>query len=168
MIRNLLNNLIVTFILTILFGLILVFQTTEFLETINYVIVSIFLVVGVFLMISYIFSKSYKGRDYYGLIMSVICIWLALLFYMYYTTLILFLPICLSLYTFIIGTITLIKFIQEKKIIYIITSIISYILGIMLMFTPYFSITVYTKTAGVYMIFTSIIYLIEIAKIKKK
>lgn len=168
MIKELKRNLILTFILTLVFGLILVFQTREFLETINYVIVSVLAIIGVVQIIFYIFSKSYKEDEYYGLVMGVVCIWLALLFYMYYATIILFLPIALSLYAFIVGTITIIKFIKRKEILYIITSIISFILGILLILVPYFTIAMYTKVAGVYMIFTSIIYLLEIKKIKKK
>ncbi len=168
MIKRMRNNLLLTFILTLLFGIILVFETREFLETINYVIVSILLIIGVIEIISYIYSKAYKENEYYGLILAIICIWLSLLFYLYYTTIILFLPIALSLYTFIIGVITLIKFIQRKNKLYIITSILSFLLGIALMFTPYFSLEVYFKITGIYIIYTSIIYILEIRKIKKE
>ena len=168
MIKRMRNNLLLTFILTLLFGIILVFETREFLETINYVIVSILLIIGVIEIISYIYSKAYKENEYYGLILAIICILLSLLFYLYYTTIILFLPIALSLYTFIIGVITLIKFIQRKNKLYIITSILSFLLGIALMFTPYFSLEVYFKITGIYIIYTSIIYILEIRKIKKE
>lgn len=167
MIKEVKRNLLLTFILTFVFGIILVFETKDFLVTINYVIVSVLAIIGVIELISYIFSKGYRDNNYYGLVMGVVCIWLALLMYMYYTTIILFLPIALSLYAFIIGVFTLIRFIDRKKIIYIVTSIISFILGVMLMFTPWFTIEVYFKVSGVYIIFTSIIYILELRKIKK-
>ena len=75
------NNIMLTFIITMLFGLVLIFQTQEFLLTINYVIVAIFSIVGVVQIISYIFSKAYKNNSYYGLIMGVTCIWIAITFY---------------------------------------------------------------------------------------
>ena len=168
MLKRMRNNLLLTFILTLLFGIILVFETNEFLMTINYVIVSILLIIGVIEIISYIYSKAYKENEYYGLIMGIICIWLAILFYLYYTTIILFLPIVLSLYAFIIGVITLIKFIERKTKLYLITSILSFVLGIALMFMPWFTIDVYFKIAGIYIIYTSVIYILEIRKIKKR
>ena len=162
------KTLLVVFLLTIVLGLILVIETVDFLETINYVLVSIFAIIGVLEIINYIFSKGYKEQEYFGLIMGVVFLWLAILFYLFYTTIILFLPIALSLYAFIIGTITLIKFIQDKNLLYVITSILSFIMGIMLMFMPYFSLAIYVKMAGVYMIYTSIIYLLELRKVTKK
>lgn len=162
------KTLLVVFLLTIVLGLILVIETVDFLETINYVLVSIFAIIGVLEIIGYIFSKGYKEQEYFGLIMGVVFLWLAILFYLYYTTIILFLPIALSLYAFIIGTITLIKFIQDKNLLYVITSILSFIMGIMLMFMPWFTLSIYIKIAGVYMVYTSIVYLLELRKVTKK
>lgn len=166
MIKKFTSNLLLTFILTLLFGIILVFETNEFLVTINYVIVAILSIIGVIEIISYIYSKGYKENEYYGLIMGVICIWLALLFYLYYTTIILFLPIVLSLYAFIIGIISIIKYINKKNIIYIITTILSFLIGISLMFTPYFTLDVYIKIAGVYIMYSSIIYILDLRRSK--
>ena len=50
---------------------------------------------------------------------------------------------------------------------YLVISIISLIVGILLMFLPYFSIDIYLKISGVYIIITSIVYLKEIANIGK-
>lgn len=172
MIKYLRKNLIITFILTLIFGFILVFQTQEFLLTINYVIVSIFAIIGLTRIISYIFSKAYKNNSYYGLIMGIICIWIALTFYLYYETIIIFLPIIISLYTFIIASLSLIRAIQNdkksQKITYIITSIISIIFGIMLLFLPLFTIDIYLKISGIYIVITSVFYMIEFYKIGKE
>lgn len=167
MLKNIKNNLMLTFIITLLFGLVLIFQTQEFLLTINYVIVAIFTIVGVIQIISYIFSKAYKNNSYYGLIMGVTCIWIALAFYQYYEVIIVFLPIVLSLYAFIMAALSLIKFIQNKNIGYLIVSIVSFILGIMFMFTPFFAIDVYFKISGIYIVITSILYMLEFRKFKK-
>ena len=72
MIKRMRNNLLLTFILTLLFGIILVFETREFLETINYVIVSILLIIGVIEIISYIYSKAYKENEYYDVYNKVL------------------------------------------------------------------------------------------------
>lgn len=162
------NNIMLTFIITMLFGLVLIFQTQEFLLTINYVIVAIFSIVGVVQIISYIFSKAYKNNSYYGLIMGVTCIWIAITFYQYYEAIIIFLPVVLSLYTFIMAALFLIKFIQNKNIGYLIISIISFIFGIMLIFIPFFTIDIYFKIAGIYIVITSILYMLEFRKIRKE
>lgn len=168
MLKNLKNNIMITFIITLLIGLVLIFQTQEFLITINYVIVAIFALVGVVQIISYIFSKAYKDNNYYGLIMGVICIWIALTFYIYYEVIIVFLPIVLSLYAFIMAVIALIDFIQNKKILSLITSIISFVLGVMFLFMPFFTISIYLKISGVYIVITSIMYMIGYKKARKK
>lgn len=162
------NNIMLTFIITMLFGLVLIFQTQEFLLTINYVIVAIFSIVGVVQIISYIFSKAYKNNSYYGLIMGVTCIWIAITFYQYYEAIIIFLPVVLSLYTFIMAALFLIKFIQNKNIGYLIISIISFIFGIMLIFIPFFTIDIYFKISGIYIVITSILYMLEFRKIRKE
>ena len=167
MIKKITNNLLVTFILTLLFGIILLFETNEFLVTINYVIVSILLIIGVIEIISYIYSKAYKENIYYGLVMGVICIWLALFFYLHYVNILLLLPIILSLYAFIVGLIAIIKFINIKSIVYIITAMLSFILGIALMFTPFFTLEIYIKVSGIYLIYSSIICLFEYIANKK-
>ena len=168
MLKQITKNFILTFIITLLFGLILIFQTQEFLLTINYVIVTIFAIVGVIQIISYVFSKEYKSNSYYGLIIGVTCIWIALAFYQYYEVIIVFLPIVLSLYAFIIAALSIIKFIQNKNVGYLVISIISFILGIMFMFTPFFTIDVYFKVSGIYIVITSILYMLEFRKIGKE
>ena len=168
MIKNLEKNIMLTFIIALLFGLVLIFQTKEFLITINYVIVAIFAIIGAFQLISYFLSKAYKNNSYYGLIMGVTFIWLALAFYLYYEQIIEFLPIVLSLYAFIIAMLSLIKLIENKNIGYLIVSIISFILGIMFIFKPIFSIAIYFKISGVYIVVTSILYMLEFHKKKKE
>ena len=168
MLKHLQKNIILTFVLTLLLGLVLIFQTQQFLITINYVIVAILAIVGVVQIISYIFSKAYESNNYYGLIMGTISIWFALTFYIYYETIIIFLPVVLSLYTFIIAVLSLIRSIQNKKIWYIIISIISFIIGIMLLFLPFFSVDIYLKISGVYIVITSILYMFEFRKIAKE
>ena len=167
MLKQLRKNVMLTFILALLFGLILIFQTQEFLLTINYVIVTIFAIVGVIQIISYIFSKGYEKNEYYGIIMGITCIWIAITFYQYYEAIIVFLPIVLSLYTFIMAALSLIKFIQNKNIGYLIISLISFILGIMLIFIPFFTVDIYFKISGLYIVITSILYMLEFRKIDK-
>ena len=62
----------------------------------------------------------------------------------------------------------LIKFIQNKNIGYLIISIISFIFGIMLIFIPFFTIDIYFKISGIYIVITSILYMLEFRKIRKE
>ena len=161
------GSLIVSFVLSILFGILLVFATETFLVTINYVLVSIFLILGVMELIGFFTSKSYKYNMYNNLLVGIICIWCALFIYVYYGSLIFLLPVVLSLYAFVVGTLTLTRFLKNKMIPYIIISIISFIIGTLLLFKPALTVTIYLQITGVYIIITSLVYLFEFFQIKK-
>lgn len=161
------GSLFATFVLSIIFGILLVFATETFLVTINYVLVSIFLILGVVQLISFFMNKSYKHEIYNNLIVGIICIWSALFIYVYYGSLIFLLPVILSLYAFVVGAITLTKFLKNKMIPYIIISILSFIIGVLLLFKPALTVTLYLQITGVYIIITSLVYLFEFFQIKK-
>ncbi len=165
-------SFLLAFILSIAIGCVLLFATDSFLLTINYLLVSIFAIIGVIEIISFLVSKSYKYDNYFNLIIGVVSIWLALFIYVYYTILLVFLPIMFSLYAFVMGTITLVKFFRDKEIknnwFYFIISLVSYLIGILLLFKPIFSIDIYLKVIGVYVIVSSILYLITFMEFRRK
>ena len=104
---------------------------------------------------------------YNNLLVGIICIWCALFIYVYYGSLIFLLPVVLSLYAFVVGTLTLTRFLKNKMIPYIIISIISFIIGTLLLFKPALTVTIYLQITGVYIIITSLVYLFEFFQIKK-
>lgn len=158
------NNRLIPFVLVILFGLVLMFKTQEFLVTFNYVIVSIFAILGILEIISYIYTKGYNDKNYSGLIRGCIYIWLSFVLYVYYDVILLLLPIIISLFSFIMGLLMIILYLDKGKIFRLIIAIISFVFGILLLFMPIFSLDVYLKISGVYMVITSIIYVIDTIK----
>ena len=168
MIKEIRNNLIVTFIISFIVGILLLFATEEFLQTINYVLVSLFAIIGVVEIINFFVSKSYKKDIYYSLYIAILCFWLAMFFYIYYTMVIMILPIMLSIYAFGIGTLILIRYLKTKNIIYIIGSILSFIMGVILLAQASLTVNVYLKISGIYILATSILYLIEYIDLKKE
>ena len=155
-------SFLLAFILSIAIGCVLLFATDSFLLTINYLLVSIFAIIGVIEIISFLVSKSYKYDNYFNLIIGVVSIWLALFIYVYYTILLVFLPIMFSLYAFVMGTITLVKFFRDKEIknnwFYLIISLVSYLIGILLLFKPIFSIDIYLLVTIFYFYFLVLNY----------
>ncbi len=145
-------------ILSLLLGCILIVADNEFLNTINYALVSLFAIVGVIQIINFLIKKDYQTNNYTNIIFGSIFIWLALFLYVYYSTLVIFLPIMISLYAFILGTITLIHFFTKKdlnKVIQIMIIIVSYIIGIVLLLQPGYSVSLYQKIIGIYLIIAS-------------
>lgn len=161
------GSLLLTFILSIFIGVLLVFATDTFLLTINYVLVSMFLIIGAVELIRFFLNRSYKENIYTDFIMGIVFIWISLFFYVYYTSLIFLLPVMLSLYAFIVGVITLIKFFENKTTMYIIVSILSFLMGVLLLFKPALTITIYLQITGIYIIITSLVYLFEFFKLLK-
>ena len=66
------------YILGIVISFVLIFATQEFLSTINYLFVVIFVVIAVVQIIDFIMDKEYKQRNYSGMIICIMCIWMAM------------------------------------------------------------------------------------------
>lgn len=164
--ENDLSLLLTSFLLAIL-GISLLIATEELLVSVNYVLVCIFAIIGVIQIISFIFHKSYITNSYSSLIIGTIFLWLAVFIYVYYTMIIIILPIIFSLYSVIMGVILLIKYFNIKDILkvkykrYLLLSIISFILGILLIFKPELSVYTYFKITGVYVLFVAVAYFLE-------
>ena len=160
--------IVFTTILSLVLGLVLIFATEEFFTTLNYIFVIIFAIIGVMQILDFIVNKEYLRYYYSSLIIGMLCLWLALFSYQYYTLFIIILPIILSLYAFIMAIIFIIKYCHNKKIISLLPAILSIIIGICLIFRPVLSVMIYLKITGVYIIIVTIIALVDFLTSKGK
>lgn len=160
-------SLLLTSFLSLVLGISLIIATEDLLVSVNYILVCIFTIIGVIQIISFFVNKNYKYNLYNKLILGTIFIWLAIFIYVYYTMIIIILPIIFSLYSVIMAVVLLIKYFNlknETKIKYkryIILSIISFVIGFFLIFRPKLSVYTYFKITGVYVIFIAISYFLE-------
>lgn len=160
-------NLLLTSFLSLVLGISLIVATEELLVSVNYILVCIFAIIGVVQIITFFINKNYKQNQYNNLILGTIFIWLALFIYVYYTMIIIILPIIFSLYSIIMAVVLLIKYFNLKNIThekykrYIILSVISLAISIFLMIRPTLTVYTYFKITGVYVIFVAISYLLE-------
>ena len=140
---------IVTLILFI--GIVLIFATEELLSTINYLFVVIFAIIAVVQLIGFIMDKKYISRDYSNLIIGIMCIWVAMFVFKYGSFLFLeMLPVLVSLLLFIMATSSITKYFDRKITGNLIVSIISIILGIVLIFVPKSIMYIFFKITGIY------------------
>ena len=160
-------NLILTSFLSLVLGITLTVSTEELLISVNYVLVCIFAITGLIQILNFLINKKYRNNDYTGLLLGTVFIWLAIFIYIYYTMIIIILPIILSLYSVIMGVILLIKYFNIKSATktnykrYLLLSFISFILSIILITRPRFTIYTYFKITGIYIIFIAIANLFE-------
>lgn len=160
-------SLLLTSFLSLVLGISLIVATEDLLVSVNYVLVCIFAIIGVVQILTFFINKSYKHNLYNSLILGTIFIWLSLFIYVYYTMIIIILPIIFSLYSIIMAVILLIKYFNIKNFTnikykrYIILSILSIIIGLVLMFRPQLTVYTYFKITGVYVILVSIAYFLE-------
>lgn len=156
------------YLLGLVIGIVLIFATEELLSTINYLFVVIFAIIAVVQLIGFIMDKKYISRDYSSLIIGIMCIWVAMFVFKYGSFLFLeMLPVLVSLLLFIMATSSITKYFDRKITGNLIVSIISIILGILLIFVP--KIIMYTlfKVVGVYIIVMIILDFIDYKKNNK-
>ena len=160
-------SLLLTSFLSLMLGISLIVATEDLLISINYVLVCIFAIIGVVQIISFFINRSYRKNMYNSLILGCIFIWLSLFIYVYYTMLIIILPIIFSLYSIIMGVILIIKYFNIREITkikykrYLVLAALSSMLGIILIFKPTLTVYTYFKITGVYVIFVAISYFVE-------
>lgn len=160
-------SLLLTSFLLLVLGITLIIATEELLISVNYVLVCIFAIIGVIQIISFFFNRG-SNRDMYGqLLLGTVFIWVAIFIYIYYTMIIIILPIIFSLYSTIMGVILLVKYFNMKEITktkykrYLLLSLVSFVLGILLIVKPKLTIYTYFKITGVYIIIMAISYFME-------
>lgn len=156
------------YLLGLVIGIVLIFATEELLSTINYLFVVIFAIIAVVQLISFVMDKKYISRDYSGLIIGIMCIWVAMFVFKYGSFLFLeMLPVLVSLLLFIMATSSITKYFDRKITGNLIVSIISIILGILLIFVPKSIMYTLFKVVGVYIIVMIILDFIDYKKNNK-
>lgn len=164
------------YLLGLVIGIVLIFATEELLSTINYLFVVIFAIIAVVQLIGFIMDKKYISRDYSNLIIGIMCIWVAMFVFKYGSFLFLeMLPVLVSLLLFIMATSSITKYFDRKITKYfdrkitgnLIVSIISIILGILLIFVPKSVMYTLFKVVGVYIIVMIILDFIDYRKNNK-
>lgn len=147
-------------------SLVLVFATSEFLSTINYLFVVIFAIVAVIELINFIMDKEYLKRNYSGLVVSIMSIWMAFFVFKYGDFLFLeMLPVLVSLLLFIMATSSFTKYFDRKLTGNLIVSVISIILGVLLIFVSKSIMYILFKITGIYIF---VMILLDFIDYKKK
>lgn len=155
------------YILGLVLALVLIFATDELLSTVNYLFVVIFSIIAVIRVINFVMDKEYLKKDYSGIVMGIMCLWLALFTFKYGQFLFLeLLPVLVSLLLFFMGISSLIKYFDRKVAANMIVSIISIILGIILIFVSKSAMYIFFKIIGVYIFVMIILDFINYKKIK--
>ena len=156
------------YLLGLVIGIVLIFATEELLSTINYLFVVIFVIIAVVQLIGFIMDKKYISRDYSNLIIGIMCIWVSMFVFKYGSFLFLeMLPVLVSLLLFIMATSSITKYFDRKITGNLIVSIISIILGILLIFVPKSIMYTLFKVVGVYIIVMIILDFIDYKKNNK-
>ena len=151
------------YILGLVLALVLIFATDELLSTVNYLFVVIFSIIAVIRVINFVMDKEYLKKDYSG----IMCLWLALFTFKYGQFLFLeLLPVLVSLLLFFMGISSLIKYFDRMVTANMIVSIISIILGIILIFVSKNVMYIFFKIIGVYIFVMIILDFINYKKIK--
>lgn len=156
------------YLLGLVIGIVLIFATEELLSTINYLFVVIFAIIAVIQLIGFVMDKKYISRDYSSLIIGIMCVWVAMFVFKYGSFLFLeMLPVLVSLLLFIMATSSITKYFDRKITGNLIVSIISIILGILLIFVPKSIMYTLFKVVGVYIIVMIILDFIDYKKNNK-
>lgn len=157
------------YILGLVLALVLIFATEELLSTVNYLFVVIFSIIAVIRIIGFIMDKEYIKRDYSGITMGVMCLWLALFTFKYGQFLFLeLLPVLVSLLLFLMGISSIIKYFDKKITANAIVGVLSIILGIILIFVSKGMMYIFFKITGVYIFVIIVLDLINYKKFNNK
>lgn len=156
------------YLLGAIISLVLMFATNELLSTINYLFVLIFAIVSVIQIGLFIWKKEYEKKNYSGLVVGIASIWIAIFIYKYGGFLFMeMLPVLSSLLLFIMGASSLTKYLDNKRIGNLIISVMSFILGFVLIFISSSIMYILFKITGCYILFLIIFDFIDYIKNKK-
>ena len=154
------------YILGLVLALVLIFATDELLSTVNYLFVVIFSIIAVIRVINFVMDKEYLKKDYSGIVMGIMCLWLFFTFKYGQFLFLELLPVLVSLLLFFMGISSLIKYFDRMVTANMIVSIISIILGIILIFVSKNVMYIFFKIIGVYIFVMIILDFINYKKIK--
>ncbi len=157
-------------LLSFVLGGLLICATDDLVTTFNYILVCIFAIVGGIQIISFFTHKDYLNNFYNKLLLGCSFMWLALIFYKYYMVIINILPILFSFLLFVMVAVLFMKYNTIKNVmgvkykIYLVMAVLALVVGIFLIFEPLWSVYVYLKITGVYVIMLSMLYFYEFFK----
>lgn len=156
------------YLLGVVIALVLIFATKELLSTINYLFVVIFVIVSIVQIGLFLIKKEYVNKNYSGLVIGIISMWIAIFIFKYGSFIFLeFLPVLSSLILFVMATSSLTKYLDNKKITNLVISIISFVLGIILIFAANGIMYILFKVTGCYIILLIILNFIDYLKRRK-
>ena len=154
------------YLLGIVLSLVLIFATQELLSTINYLFVVIFAIISIVQIINFVMDKEYLTRNYSSIVISIMCAWMAMFIYKYGDFLFLeMLPVLVSLLLFIMATSSFNKYFDYKITGNLIVSVISIILGVLLIFVSKDIMYILFKITGVYIF---VMIMLDFIDYKKK
>ena len=157
-------------LLSFVLGGLLICATDDLVTTFNYILVCIFAIVGGIEVIGFFTHKDYLNNFYNKLLLGCSFMWLALIFYKYYMVIINILPILFSFLLFVMVAVLFMKYNTIKNVIgvkykvYLVMAVLALVVGIFLIFEPLWSVYVYLKITGVYVIMLSMLYFYEFFK----
>lgn len=141
------------YLIGLVIAMVLIFATREFLSSINYLFVIVFAVVAVIQMVNFVMDKEYEKRNYSGMVIGIMSIWMAMFVFKYGDFLFLeMLPVLVSLLLFIVATNSFTKYFDRRLTGNLVISIISLVLGVLLIFVPKSVMYILFKITGVYIL----------------
>lgn len=156
------------YLIGVVIAMVLIFATREFLSSINYLFVIILAVIAVIQMVNFVMDKEYEKRNYSGMVIGIMSIWMAMFVFKYGDFLFLeMLPVLVSLLLFIVATNSFTKYFDRRLTGNLVISIISLVLGVLLIFVPKSVMYILFKITGVYILIMILVDFIDYRNSRK-
>lgn len=156
------------YLIGVVISMVLIFATREFLSSINYLFVIILAVIAVIQMVNFVMDREYEKRNYSGMVIGIMSIWMAMFVFKYGDFLFLeMLPVLVSLLLFIVATNSFTKYFDRRLTGNLVISIISLVLGVLLIFVPKSVMYILFKITGVYMLIMILVDFIDYKNSRK-
>lgn len=156
------------YLIGVVIAMVLIFATREFLSSINYLFVIVLAVIAVIQMVNFVMDREYEKRNYSGMVIGIMAIWMAMFVFKYGDFLFLeMLPVLVSLLLFIVATNSFTKYFDRRLTGNLVISIISLVLGVLLIFVPKSVMYILFKITGVYMLIMILVDFIDYRNSRK-
>ena len=156
------------YLIGVVIAMVLIFATREFLSSINYLFVIVLAVIAVIQMVNFVMDREYEKRNYSGMVIGIMSIWMAMFVFKYGDFLFLeMLPVLVSLLLFIVATNSFTKYFDRRLTGNLVISIISLVLGVLLIFVPKSVMYILFKITGVYMLIMILVDFIDYKNSRK-
>ena len=156
------------YLIGVVIAMVLIFATREFLSSINYLFVIVLAVIAVIQMVNFVMDREYEKRNYSGMVIGIMSIWMAMFVFKYGDFLFLeMLPVLVSLLLFIVATNSFTKYFDRRLTGNLVISIISLVLGVLLIFVPKSVMYILFKITGVYILIMILVDFIDYRNSRK-